>query len=488
MKPKGVKLLLGILLVGALFVRLYRLDALLGFWYDQGRDALVIWDFWHNGKLFLVGPVTGIEGIFRGPWYYWLIAPFYFLGRGNPIWPAIFLALTSVFALYMLYKVGLEIGGKAVAILSVFIASFSYYVVSSSRWLSNPTPMLLISVLTLWAILRFFDRKSWSVPFIAFLAGMAIQFGSAAEIFYIPVILIIFYWQRRLLPSKKVMLFSACIFFLTFLPQIIFDVRHNGVLLGAINKFLFEEASFKLSFWQILTIRAPYYFNMIATKFWINADKAFAPFLIVSAYGIYLARKKLLKNKGFRVVLLFALAPLVGMLFFQGNHGNIFDYYFTGYYLIFILFFSIGLLSLGKSWWGKATLVVFVALFTLFSFKEVGRYLAADINKPDAISLASQKEAIDWVYKDAGTQNFNIDVYVPPVIPYAYDYLFEWLGSERYKKIPTSNQVADLYTIYEVDIPHPERLEAWLTRQEKIGKIISQERFGGIVVQRRQRI
>src|SRR3989304_7653042 len=127
MKPKGVKLLLGILLFAALIVRLYRLDSLLGFWYDQGRDALVIWDFIHNGKLFLVGPITGIEGIFRGPWYSWLITPFYFLGGGDPVWPAVFLVLTSVFALYILYKVGSEIGGKAVALLSVFIASFSYY-------------------------------------------------------------------------------------------------------------------------------------------------------------------------------------------------------------------------------------------------------------------------------------------------------------------------------------------------------------------------
>jgi len=95
------------------------------------------------------------------------------------------------------------------------------------------------------------------------------------------------------------MFFSVCIFLLTFLPQIIFDIRHGGILFGAVKKFLFTEDSFKLSFWQILTTRATYYFNMIATKFWINADRAFAPFLIASIYGIYLARKNLLKNKGF---------------------------------------------------------------------------------------------------------------------------------------------------------------------------------------------
>src|SRR3990170_231651 len=71
------------LLLLAFLVRIYRIDSLLGFYFDQGRDANVIWDLWHKGKFFLIGPTTGIEGVFRGPWYYWLIAPFYLLARGD---------------------------------------------------------------------------------------------------------------------------------------------------------------------------------------------------------------------------------------------------------------------------------------------------------------------------------------------------------------------------------------------------------------------
>jgi len=69
----------------AFLLRVYRINDLLGFYYDQGRDALVVWDLIHNGKFFLIGPTTGIAGIFRGPYYYYLITPFYLLGRGNPI-------------------------------------------------------------------------------------------------------------------------------------------------------------------------------------------------------------------------------------------------------------------------------------------------------------------------------------------------------------------------------------------------------------------
>src|SRR6266498_1061990 len=97
--------IISILLI-SFFFRIYRIDQLLGFYYDQGRDANVIWNLIHNHKFFLIGPTTGIEGIFRGPWYYWLISPFYWLGQGNPIYPSIFLSITVVVSLFFLYKIG----------------------------------------------------------------------------------------------------------------------------------------------------------------------------------------------------------------------------------------------------------------------------------------------------------------------------------------------------------------------------------------------
>jgi len=45
-----------------------------------------------------------------------------------------------------------------------------------------------------------------------------------------------------------------------------------------------------------------------------------------------------------------------------------------------------------------------------------------------------------------------------------------------------------LYTLYEIDPPHPERLKAWLDRQKGIGKVIETYTVGGITVERRIRI
>lgn len=118
----------------------------------------------------------------------------------------------------------------------------------------------------------------------------------------------------------------------------------------------------------------------------------------------------------------------------------------------------------------------------------IQRYLQTDANDPNVISLSTQKKAIDWIYNDANGRDFNVDVYVPPVISHSYDYLFKWLGTSYYKKLPVETQVNLLYTVYESDPPHPERLQAWLDRQVGIGNISNEASFGGITVQQRVRI
>ena len=148
---------------------------------------------------------------------------------------------------------------------------------------------------------------------------------------------------------------------------------------------------------------------------------------------------------------------------------------------------------LGKSYLGKFLVVIFLAAFLLSNIHPLIKDYSLSLDDPKAIVLANEKEAIDWIYSDfvdneSGKKDFNVDVYVPPVIPFAYDYLFAWYGKGRYGKEPVEKIEPVLYTLYELDPEHPERLKAWLDRQAGIGKVLKNERFGGIVVQRRERL
>ena len=136
MRKKLIKLLTfeNIIIVGflitAFLLRIFRVSDILAFHYDQGRDALVIWDLIREPhKLFLIGPTTGLPGVFRGPYYYYLIAPFYFFGQGNPVYPSVFLAFLSTLALYLMYLLGKNIGGFRAGLFSLFLGTFSFEII-----------------------------------------------------------------------------------------------------------------------------------------------------------------------------------------------------------------------------------------------------------------------------------------------------------------------------------------------------------------------
>lgn len=490
---KFVNWLLIFIIAFAAFVRIYRVDQILGFYFDQGRDANIIWDLIHNHNFFLIGPTTGIAGIFRGPWYYWLITPFYFFGSGNPVWPAVFLSFTTVVAVCFLYKIGREIEGVETGILAAILGAFSYVFIYSARWLSNPTPMFLISILTIYSLYMTTKGKQLWWVVTAFLWGMAMQFGSAAEVFYFPAILIFALLNRKTFPKIKIILFSVLVFLLVFFPQIIFDFRNQHLLSENIKKFLFSEGSFALSFWEVIKIRSLFYHDILINKFFPINRNVGNMFLLISAFSLLINFKNLWSNQIFKILILFTFIPFLGMIFFQGNEGNVYDYYFTGYYFVYALLFSTLLISLFKNRTARSIFVsIFVFIFLSQNISVIMFYLNTNTNAAESITFESQKKAIEWIYRDAKNNNFNVDVYVPPVIPHAYDYLLKWYPTttnfQKGKAIQLQSETPLLYTLFESDSSHPERIGAWMARQEGIGKVEYQEQFGGIGVQRRKRI
>lgn len=489
MKNKWLLLLVIILAAAAFFVRIARVDELLGFYYDQGRDGLVIWNFWTNGKLFLVGPTTGIAGLFRGPWYYFLIAPFYLIGGGNPVVPAVFLSTTSVVAILLLVRLAKDAGGIWAAMIAGVVASMSYYLVLASRWLSNPTPMLLISMVFVTSLVSVYRKKnSWWWVVVAASFAMAMQFGSATEIFYIPVIAIVAIKRRtQLLKNKKILLLSAVVVVITFAPQFLFGLRHEGLLFDTMRKFLFEDKSFRLSFTDMLSVRLPLYLDVFGNKILPGDQQLRIAGLAFVLFMVITRAKQLFASDVVRLSFVLFLSPLVGMLFFQGNFGNVYDYYFTGYYLVFVLLFAHVLAQLTKTKIGQVIVLGVMVFFLSKNLPIIGNYLSLSIDNPSSIVLANQKRSLDWIYSHANGEAFSVEVYVPPVIPYSYDYLFTWIGTRQYGYTPAKSQTQIIYTLFEADPPHPERLSAWLAQQDMNSTVVTQASFGGIGVQQRKR-
>lgn len=482
-------LLLTAILVGGFVARVYRIGDNLGFYFDQGRDANIIWDLWKNGKFFLIGPTTGIAGIFRGPFYYYLIAPFYILGGGSPVWPSVFLSTTTIMAVGILYYLGYKFQNRITGLIAATIGAFSFNIVLASRWLSNPTPMFFISMALVWMMYLVHEKKKWAWIGIAFLSGLSLfHFGSSGEFFYFPALALFALWQRKNLPDKRVLLFSALAFIITFLPQVVFDIRHEGILRNNIQEFLTQEESFVLPNKRHVKDKFELYYDVFTNKIFDARQGTQLNLIYLVGLSLLLFLPRLKDKLGVKILGLLFLAPIVGFLFFRGNFGIVYDYYFTGYYFVFMLLFAIVLGYLWKYWWGKLFVVYFLFAFLQYNLPLISQRYKAKATGEQTIVLENQLQAVDWVYKDAGAREFNVDVYVPPVIPHAYDYLFKWYGIKEYNRQPSGELIELLYTLEEVDSPHPDRVEKWRARQSGIGKIEEEVKFGGIIVQRRTRI
>lgn len=499
--------LLALVMSVGFLLRAWRLGPLLGFYYDQGRDAMIIWRLWHEGKLFLLGPVTGLEGIFLGPMYYYIIAPFYLISGGNPVLPAYFVMFLAFSSLIFVYYLGWKMHSRAAGMIAVTITSLSFNFSQSARWLSNPTPIYLSGILfllALWKIVEFknngsigansFSRVNLWWLLAVFSMSISLHFELASAVFYLPIFLPFSFWQRSKLPGTRTILQGAAIFafFLSF--QIVFNFRNDNILVkNAINSFISGESFGFDSYW--IHERFKFFWSVFNTKILPQWPFLTGIFAFLSAAAIVLEWRSVNKNGAVSLLMLFLGIPMLGYLIYRGNYGILYDYYLTGNYLPLIILFAIGLAQVYRTRSGRIAVILFFVLFIYRNVSFSATALSSDLDGPTHISLGNELQAVNWIFDDAERQEierYNVDVYVPPVIPHSYDYLFLWQGTRRCGEdlcgLVNDEQVDVLYTLYEVDPPHPDRLEAWLSRQESIGKVVDETRFGGITVQRRQRI
>jgi 4-amino-4-deoxy-L-arabinose transferase-like glycosyltransferase len=484
-----MKYLIWIILALALFLRTYRVSELTGFYFDQGRDAKVVWQLWHDKKAFLIGPTTGIEGIFLGPFYYYLIAPFYIVGNGNPVYPAVALALINCTGIYLIYLLGRKFFDADTGLFAALFISFSQPLVQSHRWLSNPTPLPFFAAIAVYLLLEIINgsKKEWVWLVLGLVLGLSLQLEAASAVFFIPAVTLAFIFFRKGIHFGKNLLHLFFTFCLTLIPQLLFNFRHENLLVYSFKKFLVTDKSFAPVLFDFYPRRLAFYYDSFSGKFFTD-DKLALIFSIVFLVLLAISFRKVF-TRNIAVLVIWFITPLFFLMFYHGNNGYVWDYYFTGVYPIFILFVSwiISLALKSRYWQGRILAGVFTLVFLLTNISGLTKDLSTKLDKITDISLGTSRQAVDWVYQDAKDRKFNVDVYVPPVIPHSYDYLFLWRGNTKFSALPSPERQDLLYVIYESDSPHPERLNDWLLRQSGIAVPEKQIRFGGVTVERRWR-
>ncbi len=476
-------------LIGIFLLAIYlRLQGTLGGWfaftYDQGRDLLDVSHMVYAKDLRLIGPTSGIEGVFHGVWWYYFIAPFLWLFQGNPVLIVAGFNVISALIVFIAYKIGRELISARYGLILALITAISPFFVSTGAQLWNPNVVPLLTLLLLLSLIKYLKRE-W--PFMSqavFLGAIFVFAVGSGGIFLLAYILTLVIF--KIIPKKKDLLSSIVGFGFWLIPAAIFELRHNFLQTRSLIKYIKQPASEVSPFWTRLADRIGTVGHMFTDAF--ARGNRIVSFVLILLMLLGFTRildwkKDALIDKFFRLVLILsAILVCIAGLYPKA----LWDYYLINFipliipligwvfYLLIVRYKKLGVLTLA-GW------LLFMLWPTLTSQSATW--------KGDASVYRNQMEVIQAIYKKAKGEPFNVAVFSPSLIDYNYQYLFGWYGRKKYDYVPDRENVLPLaFFIIEPDQWNKGLREIWIREREGDGVVVNKQAFeSGIVLEMRER-
>ncbi|MCL5676048.1 MAG: glycosyltransferase family 39 protein [Patescibacteria group bacterium] len=479
-------LVLGLVAV-AFILRFYTLPQNLFFAFEQGRDLEVVKSIAVNHKLTLIGPRTSIDGVFHGVFYYYLMVLPFIIARGNPIGLMAFFILWQSLGVCFLFFLLYKAVNKRTALIGSVLYATSYGLIVYSRWFSHPPqiiPFSLLYFLSLWKITK--DRKYYLLALFSWAAIFHLDLMIA--IFFVPATLVFLFCQKPLKPSYKIVFGSAAILLLFFASYILFEIRHNFLMLKSLENFLAAKHGLP----QTSLALSHFWFRITAETTDLIAPDLFVPALaLFFAAFLWLLIKKN-KNAFEKLLLLWLISiPSVGIFFSP--------YFGLKHYLIGVgpAVLILTACFLNRLWQGKTKIAAVVILF----FAVINNlYLIADwlpknrnvfyLFPQPGMVLQSQQKVLDYIYRDQSGNNFGWEAFTLPYFSAdGWKYLFEWYGLTKYNYVPGPLKKGEYF--YVIIEPGADKLflNNWLKdTMDKRGRLVSEKFIGTIRVQKRNTI
>ena len=153
------------------------------FTYDVGRDMLALQNIVVNHDLMFIGATTGIPGVFYGPWWYYMLVPFFIIFRGDPAGIALIMAIVGVASIIVSYILGKKIDGIFLGLGLAAFVSVSPVLVSLSVQIWNPNIAPLFVMLTLYCLYKIYKFEKKDLRYFFFL-GILLALNIDIEILW----------------------------------------------------------------------------------------------------------------------------------------------------------------------------------------------------------------------------------------------------------------------------------------------------------------
>lgn len=392
------------------------------FWFDPARDLLLALD--NLKKPTLIGPPTGIPGLFYGPFWIWFLSIPLIFSRNPRLADFIVLMIPYCIFFPLLFH-ALFKKDRAVTLIMWGFLFLSGTLGSYALFIWNPRLAPLFYLILAFLIIH--KRSILTDLAAGLIAGLIlnihISFGIGV---FLATTIFLAVSPKRLLPFLAGLL-------VTFIPTIIFEIRHgfnqtNALVNTLTNGFLYNSAVVGVTGFTK---------EQIFSYTWSLIPKIFQlPSLLVGIIllAILLKRPRLLANEK-RLFLYLTLTLISVLLLYLTSKNPVWDYHFIGVDIVIFLLLTIliskwKLLKIGLGVW-----VVILAI--IFIRKE---YFLPKPHPFEFSNLSTKEHIVSTIYQDAQKEKFDISIYDPAIYTYDYDYLLGWIGKDKYDFVPEKDR------------------------------------------------
>lgn len=500
--------LLVLIFIIALALRwLYLPQRAISFAYDQARDAFVVQELLHGHLKILGPPASGVPGLFHGVLYYYVIAPAYLIGHGNPVTVAYFLSFVSslgVFVVYFLAK--FFTNNKIPGLIASAIFAFSFEASQYANLMTNASMgVWFVPVIYIGLYLWITKSSKWAPLVTGVGLGLSIQSEIALAYHIVPVLIWLLIFKKNIV-RKQIYIFVGSL--LVILSSMIIAELKFGFT-GARGVFYLLSGGDGIVQSKNLS---DYFITLVDQS---GKTFAYSLFPVSIVFGgllgflmvvlsVFLGRKEIFKKiltwETFLISWIFAYS--IALPFGGWNMRHI----LVGVAPAISIYAGIFIWRyIGKSKIALPVVLIVILLTNLLLILKDNKN--GQTIFPLQVDLTLQKETavIDYSYQKSDGQPFSISTLTSPLyINTLWSFLYNWYGQSRYGYLPSwigHDQIGQLgnnlkfassndlkhFFIIEPTYGIPDLYITYAKGdQDAVSKGVGETSFGQLVVQERQ--
>lgn len=433
-------LLLGIIILIALFVRVYNLPYVVNYDFDQEYASMFANSVVNVYPIQMIGQGLSVQGLFMGPWYFYYLVPFFLVSGMHPIGGYIGSIVVGLIITATYFYTGkLFFDARTGFVLAIFRALLFNAMIAD--WFMAPSySSELILLLMIISLYKFWHGSKKAIMPIAFLSGLL----TSVHPILFPLclsILVVLIIKRKFI-SIKLLGISVILFLIPLSPLIRFEMLRNFLevkQLFALSHTNRAEVKNLTTF--IEYVRLIFYFPYNYLRLPDNGILR----IVFSIVGLSLLGYTSVKKIGFwkdnfHIIMLGStLLFFLMYYFFLPIHAS--DYYFLGANLLLFMYLLMTFLLFIKNKKVYVLLIIAGCAILFFNIEAMINHVRFPL-----ITLGNKDAVVKAIVTKEMNQEYGVGYEVGAGWQYGFGELFRYYD-KAYKIKPEKVAKKNIYTI-----------------------------------------